>query len=616
MITDVKPKQPIELPTQSPDDHILQQVRRRYARSSTPGLIERGLRGSSTAIAAGQGLSLEEQEAAEQYKEENPNWIRDGVETLINMTASLPVFGAGTVAGTAVAGPVGGAAGGFAVDTAVREVYQKYLESVKKGQTTLSFDDWMEVAKETGKSGALGGALAVASPFLKLATNNPVVGKLLKTPLSKAAADLAVEAGAFTVGGAAIGHGELTLEDFRDNLIAIGGMHLSQAAVKSLYKKHKETGKPPEQLLIEYKPQALETPITPEQKSQAERITKERAPKEKEPDLSLEQKFKRGLKEIAEQEQAGTKPVGFKTAKGSSYHINSDGSTTRNKAYRPEHGKKEQGVQERSQNTWYVDDAGLKKLGIFQTKGHGADLVLKRYGDKLLVEYANGPNKGKGLATSVSSFHLEPKKGLTPVEVWDNGKRVHFGNKITEVITKGKSELEKIRKKELAKEATRKVEELKRRHSELKVKAEEPTTRERYESEREMNKPLSQRLGEVLADKEANVKRLYSQLNKSMAAKEPRPVKELIRKQIREIESEIKELNEAKQKRQKATIEQSANTIKKKKGSKKYVEETNRAADQIAQDVLDKVERNSDRQVAYEAIKKDLEPMGIKLRCL
>lgn len=606
MITDVKPKQPIELPTQSPDDHILQQVNRRFARSNTPGLIERGLRGSSTAIAAGQGLSLEEQELAEQYKEENPNWIRDGVETLINMTASLPVFGAGTAAGTAALGPVGGAAGGFGLDTFVREVYQGYLQAVKRGETTLSFDDWMEVAKESGKSAALGGALAIASPFLKLATNNPVVGKLLKTPLSKAAADLAVEAGAFTVGGAAIGHGELSLEDFRDNLIAIGGMHLSQAAIKSLHKKHVETGKPPEQLLIEYKPKALETPITPEQKSEAERITKEKAPKEKEPEPSLEEKFKRGLKEIAgahaekqelERIEKGIKEIEATENEGFIKQLRDD-IYKRVEALK----KKRQDLTGKEQSELYTKavKAKQKMEEASKKRAHAEELRGKE------KQYAR-----EGKEAKAKERIKERERGFEPMKKERMARET--AEKKATVVERAKELQEEL--KESINEKARLLNEQKKSLRE-KIASTEPTPRQRFESEKEMNKPLSQRLGEVLADKEANVKRLYSQLNKSMAAKEPRPVKELIRKQIREIESEIKELNEAKQKREEATIEESANKIKKKKGSKKYVEETNRAADQIARDVLDKVSKRTDHSVVYEAIKKDLEPMGIKLRCL
>lgn len=511
MLSKVKPKQPIELPTQSPDDHILQQVNQRFARQRTPGLVQRGLRGSSTGIALGQGLSLEEQELAEQYKQENPNWIRDGVETMLNMAASLPVFAAGEVAGTAAFGPVGGAAGGFALDTAVRETYQGYLQAVKRGETTLSFDDWIHVAKESGKSGLLGGALKVAAPFLQLATNNQAVGKLLKTPLSKAAADLAVEAGAFTVGGAAIGHGELSFEAFRDNLITLGGLRLGHKAIKELYKEHKETGKPPEQLLLEYKPKPEEqkqieykpkviTPeITPEQKAAADRITQEqKAPKEPEKP-----------KKTAEEKQ--------------------------------------------KEDTQFIKD--LKK-----------DLE----------------ERVKPIREKAEKIHAHELR-----------------------------EKEKVYQKqaELAGKLKGRMEGLKRKQENLQEMA-------NFESPKNMKKPLGERLNEVVAEKEADVKRLYTDLRKSQEAKEPRVVKDLIREKIRKAEAEIKELNAAKRKREKVTVAESANKIKKTKGSKDYVEQTNRSADRIAEDVLDKIERNSDRHMAYESIAKDLEPMGIKLRCL
>lgn len=261
------------------DEYILDQIRRSdRIDTDAPGLLRRGLGGSTTGILTGQGLSLEEQELAEAYKERNPNWIRDGVETLVNMTASLPTFWAGGKAGglaggaigSAAGGPVGGlvgagigsASGGFALDTAIREIYQHYLGAVKRGETGLSFEDWVEVAKETGKSGALGAALGIASPYLSALTRSPSVKKLLSTPLTKRAADIALEAGAFTVGGAAVGHGDLSFESFRDNLIAVGGMHLSSSAYRKMYNEYKKTGKPPEQLLIEYKPN--EGVITPE----------------------------------------------------------------------------------------------------------------------------------------------------------------------------------------------------------------------------------------------------------------------------------------------------------------------------------------------------------------
>ena len=47
--------------------------------------------------------------------------------------------------------------------------------------------------------------------------------------------------------------------------------------------------------------------------------------------------------------------------------------------------------------------------------------------------YTSGKNKGKVSANSIVNPSKTPKEGLTPVEVWNDGQRVHFGNEITEV---------------------------------------------------------------------------------------------------------------------------------------------------------------------------------------
>lgn len=135
----------------------------------------------------------------------------------------------------------------------------------------------------------------------------------------------------------------------------------------------------------------------------------------------------------------------FKTEKGSTYEVDENGSTTRNKAYRKEHGEKEQGIQKPSDNTYYVKPEDVDKLSVFQTRGDSPKKISS-YGDKvLLVEYVEGPNKGKGIQGSVVEYSKEPSEGLIPVESWDNGEKIHFGNKIVEVIKK----VEKLKPPEL-----------------------------------------------------------------------------------------------------------------------------------------------------------------------
>jgi len=125
----------------------------------------------------------------------------------------------------------------------------------------------------------------------------------------------------------------------------------------------------------------------------------------------------------------------FTTAKGSTYEVHEDGSTTRNKMFRPEHGEKEQGPQPRSEATFYVDREGADALGLFQaTNPDGSKMEVAPLGDgRWGVRYVDGPNAGKFARTSVVTPQTKPAVGLTPIEIWKGGRRVHFGNEITEV---------------------------------------------------------------------------------------------------------------------------------------------------------------------------------------
>ena len=70
MLTKPKPREPVPLPTQADDGDILEDIINRFSRPEPPSFTRRALGGSTSAILSGQGLSLEEQQAAEEYKEE------------------------------------------------------------------------------------------------------------------------------------------------------------------------------------------------------------------------------------------------------------------------------------------------------------------------------------------------------------------------------------------------------------------------------------------------------------------------------------------------------------------------------------------------------------------
>lgn len=124
--------------------------------------------------------------------------------------------------------------------------------------------------------------------------------------------------------------------------------------------------------------------------------------------------------------------VGYTTAKGSTYQVDRDGRTTRDKAARPEHPG-DSGPQPKSEATYYVTEREAELLGEFQTKG-GDKRSIKRTSDgRIGVRYEEGKSAGKFERRTVVTPRREPEVGLIPVEVWKDGTRVHFGNKITEV---------------------------------------------------------------------------------------------------------------------------------------------------------------------------------------
>lgn len=153
-----------------------------------------------------------------------------------------------------------------------------------------------------------------------------------------------------------------------------------------------------------------------------------------------------------EPRSAPAKVTGFKTAKGSAYEVNADGSTTRNKAARPDIGHEGQsGPQPKSQSTFYTTPEHADELGLFQTKGaSGKMAVVERPDGTAGVKYVDGPHAGKFEKRTVAQVSKTPSVGLVPVEVWNDGTRVHFGNEITELksetpnypgITQGTGEL-------------------------------------------------------------------------------------------------------------------------------------------------------------------------------
>ena len=139
----------------------------------------------------------------------------------------------------------------------------------------------------------------------------------------------------------------------------------------------------------------------------------------------------------------GIAPASFTTAKGSTYEIHDDGTTTRDKAARPDLGHEGQyGPQPRSEATYYVTPEQADQLSLIQTQGGPKMALAARADGSIGVKYLDGKDAGKFETRTVITPQDAPAVGLTPVETFHGGSVVHFGNKITSVASAGQPDRE------------------------------------------------------------------------------------------------------------------------------------------------------------------------------
>ena len=128
-------------------------------------------------------------------------------------------------------------------------------------------------------------------------------------------------------------------------------------------------------------------------------------------------------------------PIGFKTAKGSTYTWDAEGrNTQRDKSYHPEHGESETGLKEKSHRTIFVDREAAQAISDhleLGKKGEGQfKASFRPEGDHAVLEVDEGDGKGKVEVGRVP-YTKHPAMGAHPVEFFKDG--VHLGNEITEV---------------------------------------------------------------------------------------------------------------------------------------------------------------------------------------
>jgi len=141
-----------------------------------------------------------------------------------------------------------------------------------------------------------------------------------------------------------------------------------------------------------------------------------------------------GTEQVPQQEVVPKteKVATFTTSKGSEYSVNEDGTTVRNKTAREEHPKDE-GIQDKSDKTYYVTKEDMDRLSEIQTTTNERKKIAETPDGKIGIQYLTGKNKGKFEQRTLITPSSEPKVGLHPLELWEKDNAHHFGSEITEV---------------------------------------------------------------------------------------------------------------------------------------------------------------------------------------
>lgn len=148
----------------------------------------------------------------------------------------------------------------------------------------------------------------------------------------------------------------------------------------------------------------------------------------------------RGMHQMAGQPQAKASETTFKTAKGSTYTLHEDGTTTRVKAARAEPGHEgDEGPKDRSARTVFLTPRAANALEIPQ----GASWRFVDHGNGTFSLATHNSDGKWGIAPGARNIPVKdrPTVGAIPLELWNsegvNGRtgyrQAHFGNRVSEI---------------------------------------------------------------------------------------------------------------------------------------------------------------------------------------
>jgi hypothetical protein len=138
--------------------------------------------------------------------------------------------------------------------------------------------------------------------------------------------------------------------------------------------------------------------------------------------------------------------IGYTTAKGSTYQLHEDGTTTRNKAARADPGHEgDSGAKPRTAKTVYVDSklvSALSAAGLTSAEGTSWRVALRDGKATLISRQGKDGRWGASEISRDIPFSDRPEVGKAPLELWKPADDVpgheayrgmHAGNEITEL---------------------------------------------------------------------------------------------------------------------------------------------------------------------------------------
>ena len=311
-------------------------------------------------------------------------WAGGEAGALAGGAIGSAIPGAGTVAGAGL----GGVIGAFTLPAFIKSSFGEYRDFAQKGGD-LTFGEFLErsgrVAKETGKAGIIGAAMAGSGRFLPVMKKIPALNKILSTKLGAGVAETAIEAGTLTGARSALERELPTLKGVVGDVFTVGAM-------RGVRKGREAFGKYARRPVVELGPKTESKFIKAARKLLPEGIAKRWSPESR----AKRAKWEEVLKEFVGSKNAATVRSAFEWQEKQAKYEKSGGEFT---------------TKQREEMMYYAQKTGNPNIGMEDSFTDVSQRLPKHARE--FVDKAVRPH----LKESLAAWNAHPAtKDITPRE--------------------------------------------------------------------------------------------------------------------------------------------------------------------------------------------------------